>query len=119
MDSVRSLLKSFFDHYAVESVHFNKVFLGVSEAVSNCIKHGNQSVGSKKVYIDASYEKDGLLITVKDEGAGFDFSNVADPTNKLNIRKESGRGIFIMKNIADEVVYFDGGTKVAIKFNLK
>lgn len=119
MDSVRSLLRSIFDQCAVESVHFNKVFLGVSEAVSNCIKHGNQSVGSKKVYIDAFYEKDDLLITVKDEGVGFDFVNVADPTNNINIRKESGRGIFIMKNVADEVVYFDGGTKVAIKFNLK
>lgn len=119
MDSVRSLLKSIFDQYEVKTVHFNKVFLGVSEAVSNCIRHGNQLVGSKKVYIDASYEKGDLVIVVKDEGAGFDYSNVADPTNEINIRKESGRGIFIMKNMADEVVYFDGGTKVSIKFKLK
>jgi len=119
IDLVRSLLEKIFVQCELDLVHFNKVFLGVSEAVSNCIKHGNQLVKSKKVYIDALCDKESLMFTVKDEGIGFDFSNVADPTVSINIRKDSGRGIFIMRNIASEVSYFEGGTKVSIKFILE
>ena len=54
---------------------------------------------------------------VQDEGDGFDFINIDDPTNIENISKESGRGIFIMNQYADAVIFDKNGTLVKLIFN--
>jgi serine/threonine-protein kinase RsbW len=68
------------------------------------------------VFIRVVLEEDQLYIEVKDEGEGFTYECIADPTAVENLKKENGRGIFIMQNIADEVEYCDGGSKVLIKY---
>ena len=60
-----------------------------------------------------------LKIFVKDEGRGFDYNLIEDPTENSNINKLSGRGVFIILNLADEVnFYFDNGQVVNMIFNL-
>ena len=54
---------------------------------------------------------------VSDQGTGFDFNHLPDPTAPENIEKPTGRGIFLMKNLADEVAFSNGGTTVSIMFN--
>jgi serine/threonine-protein kinase RsbW len=61
---------------------------------------------------DAEYS-----VIVKDQGAGFDYENVPDPTLPENIEKPYGRGIFIMKNLSDEVDFEENGRLVKLKFN--
>ncbi len=81
------------------------VILAVSEAVSNSIKHGNKSDAGKKVEIKIRLSDEKITISVLDEGKGFDLSKIPDPTNPENLLKESGRGIFIIKNVIDNLEY--------------
>ena len=53
----------------------------------------------------------------KDQGIGFDFTNLPDPTSPENLEKENGRGIFLMKNLSDDLVYEDNGSTCKIFFN--
>ena len=89
--------------------------LAVHEAVTNAVKHGNQFDETKQVQITFEKFPQNFVITIKDEGSGFDLASVPDPTNPENLLKESGRGILFMKNFMDEVSWErapSGGTIV-------
>ncbi|MBX7140076.1 MAG: ATP-binding protein [Chitinophagales bacterium] len=94
------------------------ILVSLSEAVNNAIVHGNKNNPAKKVSI--KMEKDGNLLSfvVADEGEGFDPGVIIDPTAPENLDKPSGRGIFLMRSLADKVEFIDGGRKVNIAFNL-
>lgn len=116
---VRCFLDEIFTKSRLDMNHFNRVFLGISEAVNNSIVHGNCCDKDKQVFIRVVYTEDHqLLIEVKDEGEGFIIESISDPTANENLKKENGRGIFILRQIADEVNYCDGGSKVLIKYTL-
>ena len=55
---------------------------------------------------------------VEDEGEGFDLASVPDPTLPENIEKLSGRGIFLMRNLADEVSFENNGSKIKLTFSI-
>ncbi len=97
---------------------FNKVWLCVSEAVINSIEHGNKMKFEKKVTIKVSCVNTDLEVEISDEGDGFNYTNVADPTSHENILKETGRGIFIMKAICSNLKFRDKGKCVEIKIEL-
>jgi serine/threonine-protein kinase RsbW len=87
-----------------DSMHW--VGVAVRESVINAIKHGNQHDQSKMVYVDfrSTVEPDGeLVISVCDEGEGFEPKEVADPLAPENMLKSSGRGIFLMRSFMDDV----------------
>ncbi|MFI5134457.1 MAG: ATP-binding protein [Chitinophagales bacterium] len=94
------------------------VLVSLSEAVNNAIIHGNKSDTSKSVSIKMNKEGNVLLFSVEDEGEGFDPTSVKDPTAPENIDKPSGRGIFLMRNLADKIEYAKGGRRVIITFSL-
>ncbi len=75
----------------------------LTELVHNAIVHGNKMISDKKVILRANYYPDRVSVSIKDEGAGFDPSMISNPTNPENLWKESGRGIFLVKNLIDEV----------------
>lgn len=113
---VRSFLEDVFMKLNLEKVHFNRIFLCLSEAVNNAIVHGNQCVSCRNVSISVSYTNNFLTIEISDEGTGFNIELVKDPTLSENLKKESGRGIFLMKNICDDVLFLDEGRRVQIKY---
>lgn len=83
--------------------------MAVREAVANAIKHGNRLDLSKKVRAAFVLEGEQLVITIRDEGPGFDPSGVSDPLSPQNLMKTSGRGIFYMRTFMDEIDYvFEG-----------
>ena len=88
----------------------------VTEAVNNAIQHGN--VLNKELFVDVAVgdKSEEFCFNIKDEGDGFNFSVLPDPTAPENLLKESGRGIFLMKNLADDVVYDGVGNSVSIYF---
>jgi len=94
------------------------VLVSLTEAVNNAIVHGNKKNPSKKVAIKMEKDSSALVFVVEDEGEGFDPAILLDPTAPENIDKPSGRGIFLMRNLADKVEFSDGGRKVTIAFNL-
>lgn len=96
---------------------YGNVLIAVTEAVNNAINHGNKCDASKKVKVVVGNTDADVLFEVADEGPGFDFENLPDPTAPENIEMEHGRGIFLMKNLADNVEFDEGGKMVNIYFN--
>ncbi len=83
----------------------NLLLLALSEAASNCIKHGNNSDPNKEVQIRIEIDAETIRVELKDEGQGFDPTIIPDPTTPENIMKEHGRGIHIMKAFVDKLTY--------------
>lgn len=102
----------------VHEDHFGNVLIAITEAVNNAIRHGNLDDTSKNVRLSVKKSDDELCFVVSDEGKGFDFNNLPDPTAPENIENENGRGIFLMKSLADEVEFEKNGTEVSILFKL-
>lgn len=94
--------------------------VAVTEALSNAILHGNRQQKDKTVRMRFRFlPADKLLsVEVQDEGEGFDPTNLPDPTHGDNLMRESGRGIFLMRNLADEVLFHQGGRCVELRFRL-
>ena len=88
------------DQEAVEGVA-----LSVVEASTNAISHGNGYDPAKDVEIAFGRTRDGLVVTVRDNGPGFDPGAVPDPLAPENLLRESGRGIFICRSFMDEVEF--------------
>lgn len=97
---------------------YGKLLLAVVEAVNNAIVHGNKSDSSKQVNISYVIESDYVEYSISDSGEGFDPNCIPDPTELENIEKFSGRGLFLMKNLSDEMEFSDNGRKVRLKFFL-
>jgi serine/threonine-protein kinase RsbW len=83
------------------------VGVAIRESVINAIKHGNGHDAGKHVAVEfATVVEAGiaeLTICVRDEGAGFDPSRLANPLAEENLLKASGRGIFLIRNFMDDV----------------
>jgi serine/threonine-protein kinase RsbW len=80
-----------------------KVGMAVRESLVNAVLHGNQYDPEKKAGIRVELQNGGLVITVTDEGAGFDLTDVPDPVAQENLLRHSGRGIFLIRAFMDEL----------------
>jgi|SRR5690606_32069344 len=114
------MIESFIDN-AKERFHldediYGNIMIAVTEAVNNAIKHGNSGNSSKNVYLSLLINENLLKFVIKDEGPGFDYHNLPDPTAPENLEKPGGRGIFLMKHLSDEVEFKDGGKVVELSF---
>lgn len=96
---------------------FGNVLIAVTEAVNNAILHGNKNNDSAQIFIKSAENPIAFCFSIEDEGIGFDYTTLPDPTAPENIEKENGRGIFLMKNLADEVEFENNGKRVTIYFN--
>ncbi len=81
----------------------DRLGMAVREAVANAVTHGNVYSADKRVHFSVEVDEGRLVVSVKDEGAGFDPSEVPDPTLVENILKASGRGLLLMRSLVDEV----------------
>lgn len=89
--------------------------MAVREAVTNAVLHGNRRDETKAVELGLRPEGASFVVTVRDEGEGFDPASVPDPTDPQNLLKASGRGILFMRTFMDEVTWErhpEGGTVV-------
>ena len=98
--------------------YYGNVLIAVTEAVNNAIVHGNAENIDKNVRVTISTNQNDLMFEISDEGEGFAFDNLPDPTAPENIEKEEGRGIFLMKALSDKVEFLDNGTKVILSFSV-
>lgn len=114
------MIESFIDN-AKERFHldddiYGNIMIAVTEAVNNAIKHGNSSDKHKNVFLALSLHESTIKFVVKDEGPGFDYAHLPDPTSPENLEKPGGRGIFLMKHLSDEVQFKDAGRIVELSF---
>ena len=113
---VERMIEEVRDKYNVSEDMYGNMLVAITEAVTNAIYHGNKSDPSKKVSVAILHNPHSITFTITDQGKGFDFYNLDDPTSPENLEKECGRGIFLMRNLADKVEYFSEGRKVMITF---
>jgi len=114
------MIESFIDNakekYQLNDDIYGNIMIAVTEAVNNAIKHGNKSDSAKNVSLALSLQEGMIKFKIKDEGPGFDFHNLPDPTSPENLEKPGGRGIFLMKHLADEVGFSEKGKVVELSF---
>ena len=90
------------------------IHVGFEEALRNAMVHGNKNDSAKKVYIETDIKENFVMITVEDEGEGFDMTGLPDPTVGENLLKEGGRGVYLIQHLMDEVRYESDGKKVVM-----
>ncbi|MFB6257066.1 MAG: ATP-binding protein [Flavobacteriales bacterium] len=107
--------------FDIEEDFYGNILIAVTEAVNNAIQHGNQEDPDRTftVSFEANEELQKLTFRVEDAGEGFDHENVPDPTAPENLEKPFGRGIFLMRNLADEVEFYDEGRVVELTFGMQ
>ena len=104
--------------HSISSEKYGNIIIAVTEAVNNAIIHGNLNVISKKTVVSYDISEKTLSFFIRDEGVGFDFNNLPDPTDPENIETPDGRGIFLMRHLSDDVIFHNEGSFVEISFNL-
>lgn len=105
--------------HGVHESHYGNILIALTEAVNNAIHHGNRLDHSKSVGLGYQVKGDKIVFVVSDEGPGFDFQHLPDPTDPQNIEKPHGRGVFLMRALADSVEFSDNGATVAMAFGLQ
>ncbi|MEE9133933.1 MAG: SpoIIE family protein phosphatase [Gemmatimonadota bacterium] len=88
--------------------------IAVSEALSNAILYGNEGDRSKKVRVRANVDAWAIRVQVSDEGPGFDPHDVPDPRSGGGVAASRGRGLFLLKQLADDVAFSDRGNSVTL-----
>jgi serine/threonine-protein kinase RsbW len=115
---VEKLIDQVCEEYHVNQDHYGNILIALTEAVNNAILHGNKSVKAKKIFVSFIPNQNDLLFTVEDQGEGFDYDGLPDPTDPANIEKPSGRGVFLMRHLADSVMFHEKGRKVELHFKM-
>jgi serine/threonine-protein kinase RsbW len=92
--------------------------VGLTEALANAMLYGNAHDPSKSVVVVLSVGEGRLQATVRDHGAGFDPSAIPDPTRPENITRSCGRGLYLMRQLLDEVSFNDRGNEVTLVLRL-
>ncbi len=104
--------------YNISEDVFGNMLVAITEAVTNAINHGNKADPSKKVNVSCTHAPHAIVFTISDEGKGFDYYNLPDPTAPENLEKECGRGIFLMKHLTDQLIFSENARVVELNFKL-
>ncbi|MEZ5053628.1 MAG: ATP-binding protein [Chitinophagales bacterium] len=115
---VESLMDDIRTQFSIEEEQYGKLLLASVEAVTNAIEHGNHHNENKIVQIIACKNATTFRLCIIDEGDGFNPDLLPDPTAPENIEQPDGRGVFLMKKLADEIYFTDGGRCVEMRFYL-
>ncbi len=96
------------------------ILVSLTEAVTNAIVHGCKCDGGKHVHVEVerNEKKNILCFRVIDQGEGFNFNSIPDPTAPENLLKIGGRGVFLMRNLSERTEFSDEGRCVNIFFRI-
>lgn len=92
--------------------------VSLTEALSNAMLYGNAKDPRKRVRVEVIVGPVELIARVTDEGQGFDPKEIPDPTSPDNIEKAGGRGLFLMRELMDEVRFNERGNQVTLVLRL-
>ena len=117
--TVENFVDTLSEKYAFSDEIYANVLTCLSEVVINAVVHGNKQNENKKVYLNLEViEGKRLIFTVADEGEGFDYNNLPDPTSPQNLENLTGRGVFIVKRLADQCIFNTKGNEVELHFKI-
>jgi serine/threonine-protein kinase RsbW len=86
----------------MDEEELHRIGMSVRECMVNAVVHGNCYNAKKKVHLSVGSSPDRLTIVIRDEGEGFDMSNLPDPLADDNLLRHSGRGLLLMQAFMDE-----------------
>ncbi|HEY5327917.1 MAG TPA: ATP-binding protein [Mucilaginibacter sp.] len=115
---LENLIEEIADKHKISEDTFANMMTCLSEVVINAIVHGNKLDPDKRVIVNADIESRRIVWTVTDEGEGFDYNNLADPTAPENLENLTGRGVFIVKHLADQCIFNTKGNEVELHFKI-
>lgn len=118
ISQIELLIDEVCDKLSIDQDYYGNMLIALTEAVNNAIIHGNKQDPNKHVKLHYETKNNEVLFTVQDQGIGFDYLKVPDPTTPENIHNLNGRGVFLMKNLADEVTFEKNGSKVMLRFTI-
>jgi serine/threonine-protein kinase RsbW len=105
----------------IEEDDRGQIGMAIRECMVNAVVHGNRYNAKKRVHLMVETTPSSLIVTIGDEGEGFDMSSLPDPLAEENLLRQSGRGLLLIRAFMDD---FDlhprpgGGTEVRIVKNL-
>lgn len=115
---VESFVEHLVEKYQISPDVYGNILISLTEAVTNAMIHGNCNDKSKCVQVQLRKKNNIIAFLVSDEGGGFDFDNLPDPTSPENLLKIGGRGVFLMRQLSDAVSFYDNGSTVEICFRI-
>lgn len=104
--------------FQIEEKHRGRITLSTIEAVTNAILFGNKHDSQKKVKVIATKTAKTIMITVEDEGIGFDYRQIPDPTVPQRCMQAVKKGLYLMLNLTDKLSFTKHGAKVVMTFLL-
>ncbi len=115
---LESVIQRIFSEHNIPEDFFGSVLVALTEAANNAILHGNRCDPRKKVAIQYHCDGTMLCFEVTDEGKGFDPDSLPDPTDPENLEKPNGRGVFLMRQLADSMEFRNEGREVCLEFRV-
>lgn len=116
---VESFVEKVIQRYKVSPDLYGDILISLTEAVNNAIIHGNGNDESKSVQIHCQQRANAISFSVSDEGRGFDPRSLPDPTSPENLLKVGGRGVFLMRELSDELHFSNNGRTVEMSFRIR
>ena len=115
---VEVFVENIVDRFNVAPEIYGNILISLTEAVTNAIIHGNGKDCAKKVQVVLEKGERDLTFKVTDEGPGFDFTSLPDPTAPENLLRIGGRGVFMMKQLSDTMIFSNNGNTVEMIFKV-
>lgn len=88
--------------------------VGVTEALANAMRYGNRYDPCKRVRVEAYVGPNAVVVKVTDQGCGFDPDTVPDPTLPANLTRTGGRGIYLIRQLMDQVEFNETGNSITM-----
>ena len=115
---VQGYIERVIEKFRVSPDLYGDILISLTEAVNNAIIHGNLKDESKTVQIRVAKQDDALSFKVSDEGGGFDYREIPDPTAPGHLHTTGGRGVFIMNELCDNLKFHNNGSTVEMRFKI-
>jgi serine/threonine-protein kinase RsbW len=115
---VHALLEELGQRHGMDEDYVNSLLIAVIEAGTNAVQHGNMFADDKVVKFEVTVDPGNVHVRVDDLGHGFDPSRVLNPTEGEQLLSPHGRGLFLMRQLMDEVKFETGpehGTTVFLR----
>ena len=103
--------RCFADREASRQTQF-RLRVALAEALANAIQCGNGNDPAKMVLVSADLFPDRIRFSISDEGPGFDPSEVPDPRHPELVQSPCGRGLFIIRSLAQDVEFNEKGNTI-------
>lgn len=117
LNLVQRFVEEVCDEFNINNTYFGNISVAVNEAVRNAFIHGNKLDEQKFVYLAFGRKNNAMAFVIKDQGKGFDYQNLVDPTEENS--NSAGTGIFLINLLSDNVSFLDNGSTIEISFFVK